>query len=142
MHAKQSLTCMDATDQGLQQTQIMVCQSDAYLAGLLNMVLRREGYALTTVTQPDQTANYLDTESPAQLILLDGDWLQNDRENVIGVIRQHTRWRHVPIIVLMKYYRSEAIGQAMEAGATDYIIQPFDPSELMGQIQRHRVTLQ
>lgn len=142
MHAKQSLTCMDAANQGLESAQIMVCESDAYLAGLLNMLLKREGYKLATVTQPTQAPAYLETEAPPNLILMDGDWLYNDQDDVIRLIRAHARWRHVPIILLMKYYRSDAISHAMEAGATDYIIQPFDPMELMGQVQRHQVTLQ
>jgi DNA-binding response OmpR family regulator len=133
---------MDAPDQDLQQTRIMVCESDAYLAGLLNMLLRREGFSLTTLTQPTQTPSYLESATPPGLVFLDGDWVYNDQIDVIAAIRACTAWRYVPVILLLKYYRADAISRAMEAGATDYIIQPFDPVELMDQITRHRVTVQ
>ena len=39
----------------------------------------------------------------------------------------------VPVIFLSAYGRDQIIAQALEAGADDYIVKPFSPTELVGQ---------
>ena len=41
----------------------------------------------------------------------------------------------VPVIFLSAYGRDQTIARALEAGAEDYIVKPFSPTELVARIQ-------
>ena len=41
----------------------------------------------------------------------------------------------VPVIFLSAYGRDQVIARALEAGADDYIVKPFSPTELVARIQ-------
>ncbi len=40
-----------------------------------------------------------------------------------------------PVIFLSGYGRDETIAKALELGATDYVVKPFSPTELVARIQ-------
>ena len=44
----------------------------------------------------------------------------------------------VPVIFLSAYGRDQVIARALEAGADDYIVKPFSPTELVARIQAVR----
>ena len=41
----------------------------------------------------------------------------------------------VPVILLSGYGRDEIIARAFERGASDYVVKPFSPTELVARIQ-------
>ena len=41
----------------------------------------------------------------------------------------------VPVVFLSVYGRDEVIARALEAGATDYIVKPFSPTELVARVR-------
>ena len=41
----------------------------------------------------------------------------------------------VPVIFLSAYGRGQIIAWALQAGATDYVVKPFSPRELVARIQ-------
>ena len=43
--------------------------------------------------------------------------------------------RDIPVIFLSVYGRDEIIAGALEAGATDYIVKPFSPTELVARVR-------
>jgi two-component system KDP operon response regulator KdpE len=65
------------------------------------------------------------------LVLLDLGLPDMDGKDVIGEIRT---WSHVPIIVLSVRAGDEEIVAALDRGADDYIIKPFNADVLMARI--------
>ena len=41
----------------------------------------------------------------------------------------------VPVIFLSAYGRDQIVARALEAGADDYVVKPFSPTELVARIQ-------
>ena len=41
----------------------------------------------------------------------------------------------LPVIFISGYGRDETIARALEAGAADYIVKPFSPTELVARVQ-------
>ena len=51
-------------------------------------------------------------------------------------VRQNERYRAIPILVLTTESDAEKKNRAREAGATGWIVKPFDPSKLIAAIER------
>ncbi len=79
----------------------------------------REGVRLAALIRPD-------------LILLDLGLPDIDGKEVIKQVRE---WSQVPIIVCSARIAEEAISQALELGADDYISKPFNPDVLLARIR-------
>ncbi len=137
MHAPYSRTCMDADPDVRTRRRILLLEQDEYLASLLHMLLYREGFEISALTSDDNARAYIRNSAPPDLIFIDCNWMNDDRLHVLSDCTKRIEWQVVPIIVLMSYYDAEKIEQMMSYGVTDYLLQPFEPGELLDVIQRY-----
>ncbi len=119
------------------QQKILVVDNDEQIAYLLDYLLSREGFRVTTVTSPAQASKVIGESEPPQMVFM-GDMISSaDNNSMIANIRELQRWKNVPIIIMAANYIKNEITQALKAGATDFIVQPFNSAELVAQIERH-----
>ena len=119
------------------QRKILVVDEDEQIAYLLDYLLSREGFQVTTVTNQDQANKLIHQTEPPQVVFM-GDMVSYANNNsLISYIRELQRWKQVPIIIMAANYIKGDITQALDAGATDFIVQPFNSAELVAQIERH-----
>jgi len=59
-----------------------------------------------------------------------------DGFELIQRIRAKVDWREVPIIMLTSKSQESSIVRALDAGASDYIVKPFRPEELIARVRR------
>ena len=137
MHAHPSGTCLDQNPSATDAPTIIIFEQDEYLASLLHFLLSREGFIIHAITDPDQAECFVRGNRPVDLLFIDDCWLKDDDPKILEVIRNHEDWQKVPIIGLMRYFRSEDVGNALDKGINDYILQPFDVNELLDRIQQH-----
>ena len=52
-------------------------------------------------------------------------------------IRLKSGWESCPVIMLTTKSNESDIVRALELGANDYIVKPFQPNELLARIRRH-----
>lgn len=123
------------------QGTILVVESSDTTAFLLDYLLSREGYRVVTVTNDEQLDESLQYYPP-QLIMLNTRLSYQQGNRLISKCRAQPGWEDVPILLLSKEYASHEINSAISAGANDYIVQPFNHVELIGQIGRHMHSLQ
>lgn len=115
---------------------VLVVEDDAYIAHILEFMLAREGFAATVVRDGEAALRALDGAPPA-LVLLDVMLPLHDGYAVLAQIRAREAWRAVPVIMLTARSQEADIVRALEAGATDYVVKPFLPREVMARIKRH-----
>ena len=137
MHAPDTRTCMDADASARNRRRILLLEQDEYLASLLDMLLHREGFEIVALTSDDNARNFIHNTTPPDLIFIDGSWISHDRIDVFTDLAQRIEWQRVPLIMLLSYYDAEKIEQAMNLGINDYLMQPFEPGELLDVIQRY-----
>ena len=53
----------------------------------------------------------------------------------IELMRQVPELSDLPVIFISGYGRDEALARALEAGAADYIVKPFSPTELVARVR-------
>jgi DNA-binding response OmpR family regulator len=73
------------------------------------------------------------------VIFLDMELSSVNNYAMLRSIRSMPGWHITPVLLLAEHYAIKDVDTALEAGATDYIVQPFNPVELQFQIQRHRL---
>ena len=71
------------------------------------------------------------------LIILDIMMPKMDGYEVLRRLRNDKRTRHLPILMLTARGETNSIMQSEELGATDYLIKPYEPEELLSSIKRY-----
>ena len=84
------------------------------------------------VTGDPQEAPLLMAEERPSLVLLDLVLPECDGVELMGDLLAVSR---VPVLFLSVYGQDEVIAQALEEGATDYIVKPFSPTELVARVR-------
>lgn len=119
------------------QKTLLVIEQDAHTAYLLNYMLTREGFEVITSVSCDATHDMIQAMTPARAVFLDVNFFQQHDYSIIHTIRGLTAWHSTPILLLAEQAEMDFVKSALEAGATDFIIQPFNAAELLMQIERH-----
>ena len=115
---------------------ILVVEDDPIVSGLLVHTLSRRGYAVHLASDGRRAAEMLDAMPPPSLVLLDVMLPYMDGFELIHRIRAKAGWRAVPIIMLTSKSEERSIVRALDAGASDYIVKPFRPEELVARVRR------
>ena len=109
---------------------ILVLDDDPQALRFIRTTLSREGYAAIATSDPGEVEHLLDAEMP-HLVLLD---LVLPGADGFELIRRIPKILEVPVIFVSGRSDEKQIGKAFELGASDYIVKPFSPTELLARI--------
>ena len=110
---------------------ILVVDDDPQALKYIRDVLSEAGF--TPIVTPDpKEALLLTAEQRLHLVLLD---LVLPDADGIDVMKDILRIADVPVLFVSGYGRDQVIAQAFEKGATDYIVKPFSPTELVARVR-------
>ena len=112
-------------------TLIMVVDDDQDLSEMLGIVLNGAGYEVDLVNRGDQVMELLRVQKP-DLVLLDVMLPGMDGIEVAKAIREESM---VPIVMLTAKGDTHDVVRGLEAGADDYMVKPFNPSELVARLK-------
>ena len=110
---------------------ILVVDADPRALRFARNTLSAAGYAPIITGAAENVTQILRAERP-QLVLLD---LMLPRIDGIDLVRRVPELSDLPVIFVSSYGRDETIAQAFEAGAADYIVKPFSPTELVARVR-------
>ena len=116
---------------------ILVIEKDAHTAYLLDYMLSREGYEVISTTSCESACHMMRQMIAPSVIFLDTELSAANNFGLLRTLRGMPGWQITPVLLLTEYYAIKDVDLALEAGATDYIVQPFNPVELQFQILRH-----
>jgi len=116
---------------------LLVIEKDAHTAYLLNYMLSREGFDVITSESCTTTLTMIQSMTPAMAVFLDVCFLQQHDCRIIRGIRELPAWKNIPILLLAEQSDMDFVKSGLDAGATDFIIQPFNAAELLVQIKRY-----
>ena len=110
---------------------ILVVDDDPRTLRFVRDVLTSAGYAPLVTGEPEDLAGLIRSEKP-RLVLLD---LVLPGQDGITLMREVPELADRPVIFISGYGRDETVAAAFEAGAADYIVKPFSPTELVARVR-------
>ena len=110
---------------------ILVVDDDPETLRQVRDMLAEAGYAPLVTGDPGAVARLIRAEKPG-LVLLD---LMLPGTDGIELMQTVPELSDLPVIFISGYGRDETIARALEAGAEDYVVKPFSPTELTARIR-------
>ncbi|MDE0626938.1 MAG: response regulator [Bryobacterales bacterium] len=110
---------------------ILAVDDDPQTLRFVRGALSKAGYAPLVTGEPQDLPRILRTERP-RLVLLDLMLPDVDGIELMGRIPELS---DLPVIFISGYGRDETVARALEAGAADYIVKPFSPTELVARVR-------
>ena len=112
-------------------TRILVVDDDPQALLYVRDALKAAGYSALVTGDHQELSNIIHAEKP-HLVLLD---LILPGADGIELMESVPELADLPVIFISAYGRDETIARALEAGAVDYIVKPFSPTELEARIR-------
>jgi len=120
----------------IQRSEIMIIEDDDHIAQLLIFIFQREGFVTTHAADGQIAEEMIQNNYPPTLILLDVMLPHQDGYSLLRKIRNQPNWEEVPVIMLTAKSQENDIVRALNAGANDYVVKPFQPTELAARVRR------
>ena len=116
---------------GRRQTRILVVDDDPQTLLSVRDALSKAGYGTIATGDPAEVPRLLKEHRP-NLVLLD---LVLPEVDGIDLMQDIFEISGVPVLFLSAYGQDEVIARAFDAGAADYMVKPFSPTELTARIR-------
>jgi len=118
----------------MQKERILIIEDDKHISKLVKYNLEKAGYDATVAVSGEEAFGVLDKEQ-VDLIILDIMLPKMDGFEVCRSIKQETKFKNIPIVMLTA--KGEEVDRivGLELGADDYIVKPFSPRELVLRIK-------
>lgn len=117
---------------------ILIIEDDEHIIALLDFMFERQGYRTRLATDGLTARSAIDALSePPDLVLLDVMLPYMDGFEIISLLRARPGWSVVPVLMLTAKQTEHDIVRALDAGANDYVLKPFQPNELLARVRRY-----
>ena len=117
--------------EGPESIPILVVDDDPHTLRFVGEALAAAGFSPLVTADHREISRIINTEKP-RLVLLD---LLLPGTDGIELMESVPELADLPVIFISGYGRDETIARALEAGAEDYIVKPFCPTELTARIR-------
>ena len=117
------------------QPTILIVDDEAGVRELLADALAMSGYTTVEAADGIEALTILHRQT-VDLLLIDINMPKMDGFGFIEAVRQDAQYRAIPILVLTTESDDEKKLRARRAGATGWIVKPFDPAKLIAAVRR------
>ncbi len=113
---------------------ILIVDDQEQNARILQRILQPNGYKVVAVSSGKAALRYVD-QAPPDVILLDLMMPEMNGFEVCQRLKQDRKTHHIPVIIITGLTEREANIKALEAGADDFLVKPFDVALLGARIR-------
>jgi two-component system chemotaxis response regulator CheY len=114
---------------------VLTVDDSRTMRDMLSLTLKSAGFRVLQAEDGIDGLQVLEQETP-QVIITDINMPRLDGFGFIEEVRQTQRWRSVPILVLTTESDAAKKLRARNAGATGWIVKPFDATKLIDAVRR------
>ncbi len=113
------------------KSNILVIDDERVICESLTRILSPEGYNVDTKTHPGEGLNLV-KEHNYDLLFLDLKMEEMDGLDVLKKIRMDNK--ELPVVIITGYPGTDSAIESLRLRATDYIVKPFSPEEILNLV--------
>lgn len=114
---------------------VLVVDDSISMRQMVSFTLKQGGFGVVEAENGQDALNKLGSQK-VQLIITDLNMPVMDGITFIQSVRQKQEWKHMPILMLTTEGLNTKKEQGKAAGATGWIVKPFDPQKLLQTVSR------
>ncbi len=118
-----------------QPAKIMIVDDEPINLKVSKKYLSNAGYSNFVITSDDLTATAQVQSELPDLVLLDVMMPNVSGLDILAELRENSRTRNIPILILTASTDRDTRLLALQRGATDFLAKPVDPSELIPRVR-------
>ena len=111
--------------------QVLAVDDSRTMRDMVRLALTAEGIETRLAEDGLHGLEVLDEIAPPDVIITDINMPRLDGFGFIAAVRAREEFRAIPILVLTTESAAEMKARARAAGATGWIVKPFDPAKLV-----------
>ncbi len=115
---------------------ILVIDDSAAIRQSISFILGQEGYETVEATDGMEALNALGSIEALDLIITDVNMPNLDGIGFIKKARELDKYKFTPILVLTTESQGSKMNEGKEAGATGWIVKPFNSEKLLGIVKK------
>lgn len=104
----------------------MIVDDDSTTVALLETLLELDGFDVLVVSRGAEVIGRLEVDNP-DLLLMDYHLSDISGVEILKRLREHAELRSMPVVMASGM---DVRDEVLEAGANEFLIKPFEPSEL------------
>jgi two-component system chemotaxis response regulator CheY len=116
-------------------TRILAVDDSPSMREMVRLALTCAGFEVTHAADGRQALD-LACKSVFDLVLSDVNMPEMNGIELIRALRAQASYRHTPILMLTTEASAERKREGKQAGATGWIVKPFDPAQLVATMQK------
>jgi two-component system, chemotaxis family, chemotaxis protein CheY len=113
----------------------LVVDDSSTMRQMVAFTLRRAGFEITEASDGKMALAELDKQF-FHLIITDLNMPELDGVGLIRAARKHNNYRYTPILMLTTESQENKRQEGRQAGATAWVVKPFDPNKLLAAIAK------
>ena len=116
-------------------SRILIINNEPEIINTLSSILRARSYSVSTALSGAEGLEKAKSDRP-DLVLLDADMPDIAGSEVCAKLTSDRTTRGMPVIMISENGGSESVVRARTAGASDYIVKPFDLFTLLNKLKK------
>jgi len=112
---------------------VLVVDDVKFISMMLADILRKAGHEVDVAASGQEAIDKVAVETP-DLVVLDVSMPELDGIEVTRTLRAAERTRDVPVLMVTARTDEKTRAAAVEAGANDYVVKPFEASSLLRKV--------
>jgi DNA-binding response OmpR family regulator len=114
---------------------VLLCDDDPLLVDLVEYRLASRGWNVTVARDGAEALERLAEATPSAIVL-DAMMPIHDGYEVLRRLRAEPATAVTPVIMLTARSQEQDVLRALDLGASDYVVKPFIPEELVARLTR------
>jgi len=114
---------------------VLVVDDHSYTRDMVRSILKAIGFTNVLGAENGYAAMQVLEEERIGLIICDWNMPDMSGIEVLRVVKDDDRWKHIPFIMLTAEVYKENVGEALKVGVSDYIAKPFTADLLTQKVK-------
>jgi two-component system chemotaxis response regulator CheY len=115
---------------------ILAVDDSPAMRQMVSVTLRSAGHDVTEAVDGVAALNIAQKQPPMDLVITDINMPNMDGITLVRELRQLSHYRGVPLLVLTTEASTQKKQEGKAAGATGWIVKPFNPERLLATVAR------